>query len=419
MGYPTPDLASQSANSPMDATAFALLILAGLVVLWQRSKRTKALLKANWLVVIYFGFCLLSVLWSDFPVVAFKRWTKAIGDLVMVLIVFTEALPVRAFGRFLTRIGFVLVPASLLFIRYFGNLGRGYDPDGRPMYTGVTTNKNVLGVITFVTALGSLWYLFSLFDAGRKRNHARQLLARGTLLGMSFALLIMAHSATSLACFMLGSAVMLITRLKWVSSSQRNVHAVVLSIVVFAGVVMLFGGQSVVVHALGRQTTLTGRTDIWAAVLPVVPNRVLGAGFESFWMGPRLNAVYSRLSDFMHVNEAHNGYIEVYLNLGIVGVGLLVMILVSAYRGAVAAIRFEPRFGGLMLAYIVTAALYSITEAGFRMLDPMWIFLLLAAVGGHAITLNAVPPTPSGNQATLFGNAHFANAGFIRTKYRS
>ena len=82
----------------------------------------------------------------------------------------------------------------------------------------------------------------------------------------------------------------------------------------------------------------------------------------------------------MHVNEAHDGYLEVYLNLGWVGVGLISFVLISGYQRAVAAFSRDPAVGSLMLAYVATAAVYSVTEAGFRMLDPIWIFLLFAVV---------------------------------------
>jgi O-antigen ligase len=85
------------------------------------------------------------------------------------------------------------------------------------------------------------------------------------------------------------------------------------------------------------------------------------------------------------LNEAHDGYIEVYLNLGWIGVCLISLVLISGYRRAVAAFRLNPSIGGLMLAYIIAAAVYSITEAGFRMLDPVWIFLLLAVVSASGI----------------------------------
>jgi O-antigen ligase len=205
------------------------------------------------------------------------------------------------------------------------------------------------------------------------------------LLGFCVTVLAMADSATSIACFTLGTVLLLATYLPFISRRPGRIHVLVVMILFVGGLTMLLGGQSGVVHALGRQTNLTGRTDIWAAVLPVVPNPVVGAGFESFWMGPRLQKVYNNLSGYMHVNEAHNGYIEVYLNLGWVGVGLIAINLISGYRGSVAAFRRNPTFGGLMLAYVAAAAIYSVTEAGFRMLDPIWMFLLLAIVGSHSV----------------------------------
>jgi len=371
-------------GSPFDGAVFAVLLAAGIIVLISRSRRMSACLQANWPVIVYFAYCLLSVMWSDYPGVAFKRWIKAIGDLVMVLIVVTDAEPVAALKRLFSRAGFILFPISVLLIKYYGDLGRGYDPDGRPMNTGVTTNKNTLGVITLVISLGALWSFLNVLRTKRQLNRAQHLLARGTLLAFGVALLAMADSATSSACFALGTVLMLATYLPLIRRRPGAVHALVVMILLAGGLAMLFGGQAGVVHALGREANLTGRSEIWAAVLPVVPNRIVGAGFESFWLPPRLERVWSNLSQYMHINEAHNGYIEVYLNLGWIGVGLIAIILISGYGGAVAAFRRNRTFGGLMLAYVAAAAMYSITEAGFRMLNPVWIFFLLAVVGSDS-----------------------------------
>jgi exopolysaccharide production protein ExoQ len=372
-------------GSPVDRLVFQVLLAAGIIVLLRRSSRTSIFVRASWPILIYLADCLISVLWSDYPDVAFKRWIKAIGDLVMVLVVVTDNEPVAALGGLISRLGFILLPTSALFIKYFENLGRGYDPSGMPMNTGVTTNKNTLGVITFVISLGVLWRFLNLLRAKRQPNRARRLVAQSALLAFGVAVLVMAQSATSVACFALGAVLILATGLSFLRRRPGAVHVLVLMILLAGGLVVLFGGQATVTHALGRETNLTGRTDIWAAVIPVVPNPVVGAGFESFWLGPRLERVWSQLSKYMHVNEAHNGYIEVYLNLGWVGVGLIAILLISGYRGAVAAFRCDPAFGGLMLAYVATAAIYSITEAGFRLLNPIWIFFLLAVAGAHGI----------------------------------
>jgi exopolysaccharide production protein ExoQ len=380
----TPAVTAAVEGSPFDAVIFGVLLVAGIVVLVNRSKRASVSLRASWPVLLYFAYCLISVVWSDFPDIALKRWIKAIGDLAMVLVVVTDPEPVAAVERLISRVGFILMPASILLIKYFNDLGRAYDPDGDQMNTGVTTNKNMLGVITLVISLGAVWRFVNLLLSKREPNRTRKLLAWGVLLAFCIAVLAMADSAT-VACFTLGTALLLATYLPFISRRPGRVHALVAMILLGGGITMLFGGQSSVVHALGRKTNLTGRTDIWRAVLPVVPNPVVGAGFESFWMGPRLQKVYSNLSGYMHVNEAHDGYIEVYLNLGAVGVGLIAINLISGYRGSVAAFRRYPRFGALMLAYVAAAAIYSFTEAGFRMLDPIWMFLLLAIVASHTV----------------------------------
>jgi O-antigen ligase len=149
---------------------------------------------------------------------------------------------------------------------------------------------------------------------------------------------------------------------------------------VIISLVIFLGGTASVVHTLGRNSTLTGRTDIWAAVIPMAPNPLLGAGFESFWLNPRVTQRLGELMPGLPLNEAHNGFIEVYLELGWVGVVLITWIMLDGYRRSVKAFRREPLLGGLLVAYILCAMIYSITEAGFRMMHPMWIFFLLAAI---------------------------------------
>jgi O-antigen ligase len=151
-----------------------------------------------------------------------------------------------------------------------------------------------------------------------------------------------------------------------------------------------------VAGALGRSSNLSGRTEIWAALIPAASNPILGAGFESFWISPDAARFWNTLGHLgwwhpeILVPEAHNGYIEIYLNLGWVGLGLISVILISGYRRAVSAFRMNPSVGSLMLAYVIVSAVYSITEAGFRSLDPIWAFLLLAIVTSTGVTTGLI-----------------------------
>src|SRR5439155_14167174 len=83
-------------GSPLDRLVYTGLLAAGLVVLCVRGERTRRLLLTNWPLLVFFAYCAVSVVWSDYPFVAFKRWTKVVGNLVMVLVVLTDRDPREA-----------------------------------------------------------------------------------------------------------------------------------------------------------------------------------------------------------------------------------------------------------------------------------------------------------------------------------
>lgn len=384
---------AQLEGSPLDATVYALLLVAAIITLCWRAKLTRTFLTANWPILIYYCYCLVSISWAYYPDVAFKRWVKAVDDLAMVLVIVTDRQPVAALRRLISRIGFLLLPISVLFIRYYPALGRGYSPDGLPMNTGVTTNKNVLGQVVLVVSLVVLWNVRALLRDRKAPNRTRRLVAQATLLAFGVALLRMANSATCVACFLLGGGLILATGLRAIERRPDRLHALCLGIVLAGALIMLFGGRSIVTGALGRESDFTGRPDIWAAVISAVSNPIVGDGFEDFWISPDVKKVWLSLSGWWHpegINEAHNGYIEVYANLGWIGVCLIAVVLLSAYRCAVAAFRMNPTIGGPILGYIVVSAFYSITESGFREPQYMQIFLLLAIFSASGVAAGLI-----------------------------
>jgi len=68
-----------------------------------------------------------------------------------------------------------------------------------------------------------------------------------------------------------------------------------------------------------------------------------------------------------------------------VGIGLIALVLLQGYRTTARAFRRDPVLGGLLVAYVVTSAIYNVTEAGFRMLDLAWFFLLLSVVSASRL----------------------------------
>lgn len=377
-------------GSPLDAAVFGILLVLALFVAWRRRSAVKVILRRAWPVPLYFAFCLLSVAWSDFTDISFKRWIKALGDLVMVLVIVSDGEPLAALQRFFSRTGFLLLPFSVLLIKYYGNLGRSYDRwTGMAFNTGVTTNKNTLGAVTWLLALGALWQLLLLVRDRQRDGRKRRIVAQATLVLFGLALLGMAHSATSGAVFAIGCIVAAPASL-FAFKKSAAAHALVIVLLLCGGAALYFSGEAGVTQALGRHENLTGRTAIWAYVIPMNPNPLLGAGFESFWLGSRLQQVWAHFPS-LHVNEAHDGYIEAYLELGWMGVALIALILLVAYRRITAAWSYRPRAAGLMLGYLVALALYNISEAGFRLLSPTWFFLLLVICTASHIPRAAAP----------------------------
>ena len=373
-------------GSPLDAFILFVLIASGFAVLVTRSQRCRPLLMTNWPIVLYFAYCLVSVVWSDYPDVSSKRWIKATGDVIMALVVVTDAQPIAALRRLFSRVGFVLIPASTLVIKYYPYLGRGYDEwTGQQFNMGVATDKNILGVTTYVLTLGAFWQVLRFWRDPKVPNRRRQFVAEGTLVGFGIWNLFTANSATSESCLMLAAFIMLLSGSRRFRGRAATVNALVLTVIVVGGLIKVTGTDEAVFHALGRNTNLTGRTDIWALLIGMAPNPLVGAGFESFWLGPRMQRVWDAFPN-LYVTEAHNGYIELYLKLGAVGVTLAISILIHGYRRCVAAFRIDPDSSSLMLAYVLASAMYSYTEAGFRMLDDAWSFLVLAIMAASRIS---------------------------------
>ncbi len=384
-------------GSPLDRVIFTGLLAAGVMVLLTRGQRTGALLRANAPLVAFFLFCAVSVVWSDYPVVAFKRWAKALGNAVIVLVVLTDPDPRAAVKQLLARSGFLLVPLSVLLIKYYPALGRGFDFwTGRAYNMGVAIDKNGLGVICIVFGLGSLWRLLAALNTGQPSRMARPLIVHGAVLAMALWLFSMADSATSLGCFIIGGALLVLTNW-WAFTRSPTVVSVLTVGTVSACVFGLFFNTDVgVVQAMGRDPTLTTRTELWANILRIPVDPLFGTGFESFWLGERAKELWR--IHWWHPNQAHNGYLEVYLNLGWIGVTLLGVMMVWGYRNVVGALRADPELGRLNLAFFVAAVVYNLTEAAFKVTHPIWIAFLLAVAASSAV---AEPSTSPGPRAPL------------------
>jgi len=383
-------------GSPLDAAVYGLLIVAGGAVLIARWKKVSRILMSNMPLVIFILYCALSVAWSDYPGVAMKRWIKSLGDYSAILILLTEAEPAAAVVGTLSRVSFVILPLSILFIKYIPALGRTYASHwvGTQFYVGVCDNKNMLGMVCMIFGFASVCRFLQVLRGPRK-NKKQGLIVYGSMAASGVWLLLLSDSKTSLACFVLTSG-LVVGHVYFKTLRRRAVVLMATAFTVGSSFAVLFLGigSGALTH-MGRNSTLTGRTDIWAALFTVPINPMLGTGFESFWLGDRLAYLWS-IPIVYGITEAHNGYLEMYLNLGYVGVVLLAVMIWTGFRKITLLLQSNPGEGRLCFGYFLIALIYNFTEAGFRSTDLIWIGFILSVVLQTALSpVRKTRPAPS------------------------
>jgi O-antigen ligase len=135
--------------------------------------------------------------------------------------------------------------------------------------------------------------------------------------------------------------------------------------------------SNVVIGMLGRDASLTSRVPIWQGLREMVVNPFVGAGYQTFWLGDRLETIWEK---YGQINQAHNGYLEQYLNLGYIGVAFIGMIMLSGLLKVRRQFNVDYPWAMLRLCFILTAALYNYTEASLYGMSNVWVLLLVSCI---------------------------------------
>lgn len=360
---------------------------------------------------LLFLYCGISIIWSDLPSASLKAWIKVMVLPIMALIIITENNFIESLKIVLKRTAYVLIPLSIVLIKYFPAYGRSYSPwTGTPFYGGVTTYKNGLGVLCFIAGIFIVWNLIIVLRDKSTHSGKIPVLVNIAMLCMILWLLMISDSATALTVFIVGVCVLIALEIPII---KNNLNVVVFILLLFGLFTFLsFNAFEGLVTSLGRDITLTGRTVIWKKVLSMGTNPIIGSGYSSFWLGDRgeflLNLNWQRLT------QAHNGFIEVYLNIGLIGLGLLIMMIIKTYKNAKNSLSTDFEYGKLQIAYMTVFILTNVTEATFAIKSISWFMFVLIAIkyprtGNMAnITNNSTQM----NSPPLIGDSYKQNNSF-------
>jgi exopolysaccharide production protein ExoQ len=392
-GLPVSGAPSVEEGSPLDAWVYFGLIIAGFFVLAKRQVRLSEVVSNNGWLIVFLLYCFISITWSDFPFIAFKRWLKILGHPIMALIVLTEPDPKEAIIRLMKRCAYIVVPVSILFIKYYPELGRGFSPWGGAVCTGITTDKNALGGDCLILGYFFFWYLLQTWRNERSRWRRNEL---WLIAGFSFGiwwLFTQAHSATSTISLIVGILVLLFVGLRRINKNFIGTYMLA-ALVLLVVAEMMFGLSGHMSENLGKGSELSGRTGLWTTLLGLHTNPLVGTGFESFWLGKRLEQLEGIF--YFVPNEAHNGYLETYLTLGIVGLFLMIGLFIATFRKIRLELFSNFEWGRYRLGFLSALILYNWTEAAFKTLSPLWFVFYLIATDYPRILLASAQASDAG-----------------------
>jgi O-antigen ligase len=203
-------------------------------------------------------------------------------------------------------------------------------------------------------------------------------------IAMTLWLLMLSQSATSRICFVIGC--LIVTLVHYGPNTIRRNLTLTLPIAmcVSIAVELTFDLSGAIAQLMVRDPTLTGRTEIWAALLNVETNPLIGVGFASFWLGDRVPWLWEE-TGLPGLMNAHNGFLETYLELGLIGLSLLCIFLIASYRTICRRQKVSLDLFSLSLALWTILIIYNVTEDAFRG-NRIWIMFLLVGVAAPVVT---------------------------------
>jgi exopolysaccharide production protein ExoQ len=361
-----------SFGSPIDRLVLTFLMAAGMLVMLRRRVNWSELFRRNGMLFLVLAYMAVSILWSDYKAVALKRYLRSIGDVVMALIIVTDRNPTGAVKRMIGNAAFILLPLSIVMIKYFRILGVAYTWDGREMWVGVTSQKNSLGILCGITAT---FFVGEIIGSWRDRIPVMKRAIQVLFAFLGVHLLLGSRSATSLGAFLVGTALVVVSYALKNRERQIDKFYVILAV---GAIVLYFTMLERIVGAFGRDMTFTSRDVIWNELLQLGSRHPLvGIGYASVWIGQLGGELWSKLG----VNEAHNGYIEIYVQLGLVGLTLVAFMLAQSVANIRKKGEADFHSGVLSMAYLFMIIITNITESSLlRSTDMLWILCLCISI---------------------------------------
>ncbi len=323
------DLQDDQIDMPIVKQIFLIIYIISFLLLLLRWKQViPSIFAGGWLWLLL-GLAVCSISWSFSPDLTQTRVVALTGSMMFSLY-FASRYSLKEqlyiFG-WVFGIGTI---ASLLFVILvpkFGIMGGIHAGAWR----GIYTHKNGLGRTMLLSTI-----VFLLLALTTHKNR----LIFWTLLGASFAMLLLSKSSSPLINLMILTSIFLtlqIVRWNYLFLIPALIGLLSAGTIVY---LLTVTNASQIAGAFGKDLTFTGRTDFWPLILDKIWEKPwLGYGFGAFWQGLDGPSAYVWNASAFKAPNGHNGYLDLCLDLGLVGFAIYSIEFLSGIYRAIGYIR--------------------------------------------------------------------------------
>ena len=363
-------------SNPATLLSALLVYTIAFFLLGRRPGVVMETIRDNPLLLTVFLFPMISVIWSVDHGTSFRRGVALMMTGVYCVYLARRLSPDDFLRRLLLAL-FVGGVLSLLFTLVDPQAAIEHGAINNGSWKGVYGHKAILGRIAAVAVTVSVYV--------RPRFFWEQMMRWGTIAIFLF-LAIKSQSRASWLMMAGGIGFMVllgIMRNRTLSSGIKLTIAIATGLLVLGTIAALF---EQILNAMGRDDTFSGRTTLWEGAIAVAKahHPILGAGYRAFWTDTGAAGVRDYIQHWARLpSHGHNGYLDIWLELGYAGVALFTVFVLVTVGRLVRRLLQEPQetawaaFAIFFFVFLLNNA--SVTVA-FKHTDIAWIFAVLACL---------------------------------------
>jgi exopolysaccharide production protein ExoQ len=346
------------------------------------------------LVMALVALALTSVFWSVAPDATTDRFARLIATTALGLYLGARY-RIPALLDLLALVLGVAVVLSVCVAVAAPEIGIHTTAQGVAGWRGIYTHKNTLG------AMATLGILVFTIRWGDRRTRGW---VGGACIGLSAVAVVMSRAATALVVTAGTLLLLPLFRALRLRRGRGTLLAIAGVLGGTAAATLVVSSPAVFMETMGRQPTLTGRTTLWSVIIAVGSDRLgLGHGYSAFWTGWQGPSGHVWQATGWPAPHAHNGFLDLWLDLGLAGVIVFALGFAVTLRRAVKLARSTDDTASLWpLVYLAFVVLENIPDSALLNMSAVGLYWVLYVATACAISERREPaPTPRARTTAL------------------